>query len=543
MFYKSININNTYEIISVIFLVLIFIFLSFKSAISESLTYDEIVYIENGIKAIKSQDYSIDPYNPPFIQELSVIPIKLGFDKFQISAYPAIQRLPERMVITLMGVTLLLAVYFTVRKYWGKSIAVISLALLAFEPSLLANSHYITLDTGTALFFFLTVILFISALTKSSIRFWLLFGLAAGALFAGRIFGLTYFFGCAAAILIIFISSHQLKYDRKWLIGIIIIPLVVWSVYFFKSDLIIAKAEYKNRFSARILSYAQKNHLPIISNVLYYLENQPVPLGNYLALIKNNLLRNAATSRVFFMGNYRQTTKFYFLPATIWFKTPLPFWVFLISGYIFLFTKKNQDIFLKSIMVVPPAVLFVAIVSGMAPLDRYALPLYPFLTIISAFGIYNLWQKRLGLIVIAGGIWYMSGIFLSYPHFITYANLSVRLIGPKYQIFSDSNLDWGQGLFDLQKYVKTVKPVSVSLSYFGRDNAAAYGFPSPLSYGSYRQNEICEFHPVMYPGNTGQPLKIISVSNWNDCGYRTQPQFSDTMIKSVVGNSFLVFQD
>jgi hypothetical protein len=82
----------------------------------------------------------------------------------------------------------------------------------------------------------------------------------------------------------------------------------------------------------------------------------------------------------------------------------------------------------------------------------------------------------------------------------------------------------------------------VTLSYFGRDDAAAYGFPSTTPWGSYTFEEICSFHDITNRYGDNPPLTIVSVSNWYYCGYYRQDEFARERIADVVADAFLVFR-
>ncbi|MCX8008914.1 MAG: hypothetical protein N3A54_04405, partial [Patescibacteria group bacterium] len=61
----------------------IFLFLTISSAKQESLTFDEIFNLQEGITNVTTQTFPIEPYNPPLIRELAVLPTVLGFTPSQ----------------------------------------------------------------------------------------------------------------------------------------------------------------------------------------------------------------------------------------------------------------------------------------------------------------------------------------------------------------------------------------------------------------------------------------------------------------------------
>jgi hypothetical protein len=80
-------IKNYLIIISFIF-ISIFFALSFLSAKNESLTYDEVVHLQEGLNALKYHKFEIDTNNPPLIRELASMPVFLGSNNLFWSSSP-----------------------------------------------------------------------------------------------------------------------------------------------------------------------------------------------------------------------------------------------------------------------------------------------------------------------------------------------------------------------------------------------------------------------------------------------------------------------
>ena len=61
--------------ICIVFLFAVYTGVSLGSAKRESLTYDEIVHVEEGIAAWKKREFKVDTNNPPLVREFAVIPL------------------------------------------------------------------------------------------------------------------------------------------------------------------------------------------------------------------------------------------------------------------------------------------------------------------------------------------------------------------------------------------------------------------------------------------------------------------------------------
>ena len=504
----------------VVFILTAHALLSVGSAWRESLTYDEVYNIEEGKTILTSRDYK-DPYIPPLSKILTGVPYVLGLDSLVPSSLPSRQALPSRAVTIFMSVILVYSIYRVALTWFGEKAAGIALILAAFEPNLLGHNHYLTSDVPFALFFFASYILYVALLRHPSLRGGVITGGVLGLAMATKIPALGYFL-TSTGVLLIYKKLVSFHWQRMIvLVGISLI--IVWATYGFRWDVIIAQREDSLRVSQQLLRFAQERHLPFISDIVIFLRTKPVPLGGYMAIVKNSLIRGVSRDRHIW----------YSMPATILLKTPIPLLTLFFIGLL----KRRRLVRLE----IPMIVLFVLMsVTNLMPLIRYALPIYPFVILIASTGalfIKTRFQKIL-LIVLLG--WYVLGTIIQFPHFISYGN---EFAGPRerrYERFTDSNIDWGQSLIDLASYVNNEHPTLLRLSYFGRDDAALYGLPSTVPWGGYTFNDICAFHPVIF-ADLGPQITAISISNWYGCGYNTLERFRASRIKDVVGDSILIF--
>ncbi|MFA6524723.1 MAG: glycosyltransferase family 39 protein [Patescibacteria group bacterium] len=111
---------------------------------------------------------------------------------------------------------------------------------------------------------------------------------------------------------------------------------------------------------------------------------------------------------------------------------------------------------------------------------RHVLVIYPFLILLSARIITKLFSsKRIWLKFFAAGlvIWYVASSILIYPNFLSYFNESIG--GPKNgaKFVTDSNLDWGQDVIKLKKYLDDNKITEYYFTYFGSLWTSYYGIP------------------------------------------------------------------
>ncbi len=524
---------------------LMFLIFSLVSAWQESLTFDEIVDIEEGRNILVEQKFAaVDPYNPPFLKELTFWPLALGLQKFIPSSLPNHQSLPGRLVPVFLTICLVWLVHGFVSRQISQEAGLWAALLFMFEPTFLGHSHYITYDTAFALIFFLAFIFCIKYLHKTDWKWYLLSSVSVGLGLASRISAGPFLAVSLLPLLIIGLRDDWVlafSWMRRMVLWVIFVGLVIWSSYFFQWGLVIPPGiGGQERVSQKILNYANSHENKFLAESIKFLETQPLPLGHYLALIKSNLLRGINPGRFYFRGEEIQKTDWWMPAAALLWKLPIPLWGLFITGTIILI-KTNINSFVQ-IGLPAFSMTLAAGLLGFLPLVRLLTPAIIFIVMTAAVGIWWLNRRPFGRwLIIILLIWYVRSVMSHFPHYITYAN---NLAGPRERRFMklmDSNLDWGQGLVSLRKYSLTRPGATINLSYFGRDDAAAYGFVNSIIWGSYKENEICQFHQINDSTNDKPATTIISVSNWYYCGYFRKTEFSAEKVKEVVADSFLVF--
>ena len=519
-----------------------FLFLSIGSMLRESLTFDEIVYIQAGKQALLSHTFDLDPYNPPFAREINMLPYVLTGEINNSEQYIMQHSFLGRLMSVFVGLLLLCTVYFFVKNNFRNHEANLAVLLLALEPNVLGNSHYITIDIFITFLFFVSFALLISLDKKYSIKKLMLLSIVIGLGCATKISFIPYFL--VSNIVFIYLFKREkifikiVEKGNSIFFAITIVFLTIWAAYFFSSGIVIKKSADTGRFSGKVITTAKKYNLSIVSNSVLFFTRQPIPLGDYVATLKNNVLRSTEKSQCFFFGKFSDC-QWYFMSVNLFLKTPLPLWIFFGVSLIFVLNERKKEKRTFFILIPIGSVLFVAMFLRMAPWVRYVIPLTPWLVIISALSL-PFWLKtkmRKVLFTVLVCV-YILGTILSYPHFVSYANELV--FGQKHTIFIDSNMDWGQSLPDVQTFVKQNRYHTIIFSYFGRDNGDWYTLQSDTPYGSYKNNEICEFHKILNSSGYGS-VTLISLSNWYYCGYNNDSKYSKEKIKRAIGDSIFVF--
>jgi hypothetical protein len=179
------------------------------------------------------------------------------------------------------------------------------------------------------------------------------------------------------------------------------------------------------------------------------------------------------------MGQRSSTGWWYFFPATIALKTPIPL-LLLGAGALVLHARRGGR---SVVFVWLPLLFFLGLVMTRTINigHRHVMPIYPFLFIAAGSAAGALWETtgrarrwaRGAVVALLG--WYAANALLVYPDYLGFFNEAVG--GPRngYRLLVDSNLDWGQDLPGLKKYMESHGIPRLKLAYFGTADPAYYG--------------------------------------------------------------------
>jgi|CXWL01.1.fsa_nt_gi hypothetical protein len=384
---------------------------------------------------------------------------------------------PERLLFWGRAVGLvLLGLLLVAVRLWG---GLFALAFAALDPNLLAHASLATSDLPLTAFFAISLSLW--AWTRGSGPSW-------AAVAAGAVAGLALGSKATAALLpIIFVLSE------------------VWSW---------AIARHVDRKGLMAVLSAVAACLIVV--ILAYL-----PTGGLkeMFLYRAAQLGDPAPSYLF--GRIWPRGHPFYFPAMLAIKTTLPLLMLGIWGLLDRrFWPKGEHS--RRIALTAAALLLLAAMSVRFQYGvRHVLPLYPLLALGAGTAAAELWRRRGAWRLAAGAAlaFHAASSLASLPHPIAYVNEAFG--GPQnaWHIVGDSNVDWGQALPDLARFIDQ-NPGGLILSYFGSD------CPARLSLD--RQDAFSA--PGRCPGSHLLPVKIerewlaVSVTQFQGfLQYRTAP--------------------
>jgi len=271
------------------------------------------------------------------------------------------------------------------------------------------------------------------------------------------------------------LQGNTKKIFLKYLIICLLSVFVIWAGYGFEFSPILKDAMRQKEKLDLIQNYLLKIspglNPSLISN---FLLNVPVILGAHIIGVLGIFKHSEIGHSIYFFGaQLDHGNKLYFLAAYL-LKTPLPGIIFFFTSLFCMFKKRIsvKEVYLLSIVL---TVFLGASFSNLQLGLRYILPVYPILFILSSSAL-EFWlnkSKRIVFIILAA--WYILSVALAWPNYLSYFNEIAGGPNNGWKYLRDSNLDWGQDLPALSKFIKEHNIKDVTLDYFGQDNPEVYG--------------------------------------------------------------------
>jgi len=351
----------------------------------------------------------------------------------------------SRLFMIPLSIILGVFVFLWAKDLYSTRAGLLALFLYCFSPNILAHARLITPDLSLACFSFLSIYFYwkFSLLEKKPRHLF----------FSALSFGLA------------LVS----KYSALLLFPIFMVIFIINAIVDFYSPSSHSFKAMKKDILNLLLLFC----LGAILILVFYGFN----LSPYFDGIVFQLKKSKWGHAAFLDGSISWEGWWYFFIYAFLLKTPIPTLVFIIIALILrdhlksLFKKK--EFFL--IIPIVSYIIFFSYSRQCVGL-RYILPIYPFIFVFVS-RILNMWIKPrkvvMGL-VIGLSVWYLIGTIRIYPHYLAYFNECVGGPSNGYKYLVDSNLDWGQDLKLLKRYMDAQGIKEIYLDYFGSVDPAFY---------------------------------------------------------------------
>lgn len=498
---NNLSLNNFLKksgLIIAIVILLIMLCLEITSAIQESQIIDEGVHLTAGYSYWLQQSVILNPEHPPLLKLLAsamIIPLNPNFPWQELLAnyqwnlagqffYDVgnnadlmlfLGRIPTMILSMIMG----FFIYFWAKQMAGVKAGLLALILYAFDPNIIAHSRYITTDIPVSLGFLATLFFLYQFIQKPN-------------------FANLTFFSLAFAL------AQLTKFS-----AIILIPVIFVFAFFSQ----ISKKQYFYLILAAVV-------MTLLLSVAVYFGD----LSAYKAGIDDLWQHEKGGHHTYLMGKYNDFFREYFFIAFL-VKTPLvTLLLFTTAIFVYLrrlFLEKQHQIFTIKLRRVKinfkkfyqkikkyinknrPAELlllfFILVYFAASVINtlnigiRHLLPIYPFIFIFTAVTLKKIAAKvsTIKIITIILVLFLVVESAIIYPNFLSYFSLVIGGPANGHEYILDSNLDWGQDLKKLKKYLDENNISDpVYLSYFGKGSPDYYGINHVPMEENVKQGKI-----------------------------------------------------
>ena len=467
---------------------------------ANSVTWDEAHHLYDGYNIWKRFDYGLNPEVPPLVKMVAALPLLHlplvvppmqnrdsqteafldGQDfLFHNDADKILFR--SRMAVSIFTIILAVTVFAAAWEMFNPATALIAIALLVFDPNVLAHGALVTTDVPITACIFLALYLTWRYVRNPSLSKLAVFGLATGAAFATKFTGLLVLPMLGVLAIVELISLRDWRLFGKRVAAIFAVTTIAFAILW---------AFYGFRYSARPQN--EQLHPPLAT----YLKAVPSPKdSSHLALIArshalpeaylyglaNTKITEFADTSYFFGRVYRHGNWFYF-PVAFLIKSTLPFLLLLVATIVLIALRRFHNRREIILLLVPVAVyLAIAMHSDMNIGLRHLLPIYAFLYVIAGASAAILirrnsrWAYAIAVLL----VWQLVASVRIAPAYMAYANEAWG--GPErvHLYLSDANSDWGQQLRATRRYLEAHNIHKCWFAYFvdGVVDPAFYGIP------------------------------------------------------------------
>lgn len=467
--------------LTIIILLAFFVIQVVFSMMEDSAIEDEPPHISSGYALLKTGDARMNPEHPYLIKILAALPLlfqninldlsyeswqksdewKFGDDFLYRMGNNADQILfSSRLVMVFLGVVLGIVVWRFAKFLYGQKAGIFALFLYCFSPLFLAHTRYITTDVGVTLFFILTVFMLFKYFRSGSAK-WLVFG----ALFLG-LANLSKF---SALILIpmsflIFLIFYIWSKRNKQ--NIITRPILSF-IWFLLAGLFILWVGYGLPIAPDPGVWRFFNWQNFTGSSIEAIFENLIPSSFWRGLI-DVIVPTMGGRKSYALGVFQNGFWYYFILA-FFIKVQLSLIISLFFA-IFCWIKKiirfGINEFILSLLVI-----FYFLISSFQKLDigiRHILPIFPLIFLLVSPMINFLKLRKFSVIfMLILVIWYALAPITSFPGHLQYFNEIIGGAKNSHHFLIDSNIDWGQDLKRLKKYLIDRNINILVLDYFG----------------------------------------------------------------------------
>ena len=454
------------------------------SARQNSITWDEDDHIYAGYMSWKHADFGLNPEHPPLVKLVATIPLLgmtlrmpvlqqrnfkqegfLGGKEFLFKNDADTMLFRARMAAATLTVLLVLLVFLAAREMFGTGAGLIALALLAFDPNLLAHGAVVGTDAGLSCFLFAGIYAFYRYVKVPSNWRLALAGLATGLALASKHTAILVF-----PMLLVLAglewwgatrnkrqngAETKGKHAVRLVAALILISFisiaVLWATYGFRYAPRPEPLRMNPPYAEVLKGLSHPNDIRLLSAAgrLHLL-----PESYLYGLADVRFMSDFYTSYIF--GKIYPKGVWFYFPAAMAIKSSLAFLILFLLA-VWAIAKRELGSWREILFLTIPSAIYMAVAmgAGMNIGVRHVLPVYMFLTVLLAGAAWRLIQKNRRWMYVVVVLLVSQAISTSraFPAYLAYSNELWGGPSQTYKYLTDSNADWGQQLKATKKYL------------------------------------------------------------------------------------------
>jgi hypothetical protein len=572
-------------------LVLAFLVQTFLASRIKSPAWDETGDIAAGLSYWETGKFTVNPQHPPLVKELSGLAMLAAgihypdnpparqllqgnrYMQWPVGSYIIQQNGADRVMFwarlpfILLAAGLAIVLFLWGRRMLGGGAALGAVFLYVLDPTIVAHSYLVTLDSGLAAFSILFCFALWTYLRQPSLKRMLWCGVALGLLLAAKFSAVMLL---PAAGLLIFAAVCQPPESARgarhgfwnpYRAGLQANakagpndPCPCGSGKKFKKchgaggQALPAASGLFHKIALSVAAFLILLVIAVIVVDATYFFSDPTQYISGMRLV------NADHERGYpwFLAGHLSSHFYSYFAAAYLLKEPLASIILVILGLVLVLRNHAMTRLDKLFLLLPPAILF----AGHSLLAdnlgiRYIIPVLPFCYLLGGVGLAKLfasaalWQRAAGAVLCVWMVAAGAGIF---PDHLSYFNETACLLTNPSQIgidggsrcgpqwLDDSNVDWGEGLKQLKAWLDRNAPGQpFKFAYFGSYPPETYGFnfqkleipdlERPPTPGLYVISAHLLMRPILFAQEEGIPA----------------PEWLRRPPKAIIGHCLYVF--
>ncbi len=445
----------------------------------KTITNDEIVHIPAGYEYLTGRNFRLNPEHPPLVKMWAALPLLLFETQSSVPVEAASQSYAElsqdsalefwranfehfkrislwtRLPVILLTLVLGALIFIYGRQLFGARAAVLAVALFSLEPTMLAHGRIVHTDMAAALGYLLFVFVLHSYYRAPKFSHVLWFGLATG-------FALLTKFSLIVLVPIFIGTLLYVAWKApRWrasrvqlglgaLTSICVVLALINAAYFFQHPKLALPEVETISGSTPAIAGNVFMAIDVFSKIVptYYL------FGIYTVFVHNHLGHPASL-----LGEYRTMGWWYYFPVAFALKTTIPFLLVSVSALAWAISRAIWAREERYILLLAAITFYVALsMTGHINIGvRHIAPVFPFLFILGGAALDRLLTaeraRRYAMpLIVMLFAWLVIDTVRIYPNYLSFTN-PLTFGKANWQVLSDSNVEWGEDIGALARYL------------------------------------------------------------------------------------------